>query len=408
MAKLVGISNSVAGLSYELGRQWVTIGRGLGNGFQVVESSISAQHCEVLLRETELIVRDMRSTNGTFVRGALVSEAVVQAGEIFRIGDVEFRFDLTVFPSPSKGDQTHPSKTGTTQARRHQVLLVDDSMAFLETVGELFETLGDKSWQIHRASAADKALQILQQHPIELAIFDINMPLLDGGQLLGIAHRRYPEVKKVILTGNASENLRTSCLANGAELFLEKPTSPDGMKFVFNVLNDLIEWHLREGFYGTLRQVGLTDVVQIQCLGRHSCILEVNSLKVRGEIYIEQGVIVHALAGRLSGEEALHQLLSLNGGDFFMKQFVAPSDRSVRGEWEMLLMEAARARDEDRISRADEDTVHLTKPETIATSKHAGDSHAPDGVRDEIKTLGDNIVVVSTYDGKWHPAGGVK
>ncbi len=29
-------------------------------------------------------------------------------------------------------------------------------------------------------------------------------------------------------------------------------------------------------------------------------------------------------------------------------------------------------------------------------------------VREEIKTLGDNIVVVSAYDGEWHPAGGVK
>ena len=407
MAKLVGISNSVAGLSYELGRHWVTIGRSLGNTFQVVESSISGQHCEVLLRDLELVVRDMRSTNGTFVRGTLVSEAVIQAGEIFRLGDVEFRFELPARPNPSAADKIQPQKSAATQPRRHQVLLVDDSMAFLETVGELFETLGDKSWQIHRASAADQALQILQEHPVELAIFDINMPLLDGGQLLGIAHRRYPDVKKVILTGNASDSVRASCLANGAELFLEKPTSPDGMKFVFNVLNDLIAWNQREGFSGTLRQVGLTDVVQIQCLGRHSCILEVKNPKTHGEIYIEHGVIIHAVAGRLSGEEALHHLLSLNGGDFFMKQFVMPTDRSVRGEWEMLLMEAARARDEDRIRHAEHDTVHLTRPETSSVSTHQPAS-ATDNTRDEIKTLGDNIVVVSTYDGEWHPAGGTK
>ena len=75
MAKLVGITKSVANLSYELGRHWVTIGRGVGNAFQVVESSISGQHCEVLLRDSELVVRDMNSTNGTFVRGTIVAEA---------------------------------------------------------------------------------------------------------------------------------------------------------------------------------------------------------------------------------------------------------------------------------------------------------------------------------------------
>lgn len=407
MAKLVGITKSVADLSYELGRHWVTIGRGVGNTFQVVESSISGQHCEVLLRDSELVVRDMNSTNGTFVRGVIVAEAVVKAGEIFRLGDVEFRFEMPARAIQPTADPLQPSKSTLTQARQHQVLLVDDSMAFLETVAELFETLGDKSWHIHRASAADQALQILQQHPIELAIFDIKMPLLDGGQLLALAHRRFPDVKKVILTGNATENLRATCLNSGAELFLEKPTSPDGMKFVFNVLNDLLTWQKREGFTGTLRQVGLADVVQIQCLGRHSCVLEVTSPMTSGEIYIQQGAIIHALAGKLTGEDALHRLLSLTGGDFFMRQFVMPLERSVRGAWEMLLMEAARARDENRINRSEQDTVRLTNPERSSSASHKS-APSPDSIPDEIKTLGDNIVVVSTYDHGWHPTGDSK
>src|SRR5882672_6454194 len=164
MAKLVVISPGLAGLSYGLGRQWVTIGRSSGNSFQIVESSISGQHCEVQLRGNELVVRDMRSTNGTFVRGVIVSEAVLKPWEILRLGDVELRFEFNA-PAALKGaspaqpaSKSDVPQEGATAVRKNQVLLVDDSMAFLETIAELFDTMADNSWKIYQASAADRAL----------------------------------------------------------------------------------------------------------------------------------------------------------------------------------------------------------------------------------------------------------
>src|SRR5207249_5914481 len=94
---------------------------------------------------------------------------------------------------------------GNFSGTRHQVLLVDDSMAFLEAAGEVFEVFSKGEWEVHRACGADQALSIVQRRPIELAVLDINMPMLDGVQLLTVLHRRHPEVKKVILTGGRSE-----------------------------------------------------------------------------------------------------------------------------------------------------------------------------------------------------------
>lgn len=416
MAKLVVISPPLTGLTYGLGKQWVTIGRSSDNAFQIVEASISGKHCEVQLRGNELVVRDMRSTNGTFVRGVIITEATLKPGEILRLGDVELRFEFTA-PAAFKGVQpaqpegkpaAADAPAGATVVRKNHVLLVDDSMAFLETIAELFETMADQSWKIYQASAADRALDILQQHPIDLAVFDISMPMLDGVQLLGIAHRRYPDVKKVILTGNASESRRAECLANGAELFLEKPTTSEGFKFVFNVIKDLLVWHQREGFSGTLRHVGLNDVIQIQCLSRNSCVLSVQNPKSQGEIYLESGVIIHATAGALAGEEALFQLLSLNQGEFQLKPFEKPAARTLQGSWEFLLMESARKRDEDRNVRAAEDTVAMTKPPPQPEKAPPTVPAAADGGNKDSSSPGDEFIVVSTYDGKWHPTDGSK
>ncbi|MGC3958318.1 MAG: response regulator [Verrucomicrobiota bacterium] len=264
----------------------------------------------------------------------------------------------------------------------------------------MFETLSDKTWEIHRAATADQALAVLQQQQIELAVLDINMPMLDGVQLLGVIQRRHPDVKKVVVTAHATDSYRATCLANGAELFLEKPISPDGFVSIYNLLNDLFAWSQREGFSGTLRQVGLTDVIQIECLRRSSSILEVLSPEMRGEIYIETGAIVHAVVGGLTGEQALYRLLAISNGQFRVQPFRNPPQHTIAGAWEHLLMEAARLRDEQKAIRASDDTVIMPK--------RTADQPLSENLESGFKELGEDVVVVSTYDGSWHPVDGAK
>jgi CheY-like chemotaxis protein len=397
MARLVITANGHLGLSHEFGSHWVTIGRAADNNFQLLETSVSGRHCEVRMVGDELEVHDLRSTNGTFIKGRQIAEGRVKMGELFLIGEVELKLEPSAVPvipvveRVSLPNPTVAAEYDGSLGGKVSVLLVDDSKAFLETASELFDAIGGQSWDIHQAAAADHALAVLQQRQIDLVVLDVVMPMLDGVQLLKIVHQRHPGVKKVILTGNLSESTRAACLANGAELFLEKPTAPDGFRFIFDVLNDLISWTDKEGFTGTLRQVSLADIIQIQCLGARSCILEVCSPSVRGEIYIETGAIVHAVAGTLSGDKAFHQLLSLIGGDFNLQNYREPKERTVRGTWEYLLIEAARVRDEEREEREKADTLHITR-------EPAPNDDEP---IDALPVIGEEVVVVSTYDGQW-------
>lgn len=227
-----------------------------------------------------------------------------------------------------------------------QVLFVDDEPDFLQMVTDTFGPLSNGSWQMHRANSADEALKLLQQQKFDLAVVDINMPVLDGVQFLRILNRRYPELKKVTLTGLATEEKRNECLSNGAELFIEKPSTPEGCKSIYVMLDELLSWAPKDGFQGMLRQVGLQDVIQMECLGRNSSVLEISNRQLRGRIYIEDGNIIHAVVGDLSGEGAFQRILSLAGGSFQLSPYEKPSQRTIEGPWEFLLMEAARMRDE--------------------------------------------------------------
>jgi len=108
MAKLVLLSMGMTGRTQELKLDKTTIGRVEDNTFQIAEPSVSSHHCEVLLRGNDVVVRDLDSTNGTYVNGERVSESVIKPGQILRLGQVEMRLETDAPPAPAKKhiDQT--------------------------------------------------------------------------------------------------------------------------------------------------------------------------------------------------------------------------------------------------------------------------------------------------------------
>jgi CheY-like chemotaxis protein len=202
-------------------------------------------------------------------------------------------------------------------------------------------------WQILLAQNSGKALLLLQEHAVDLAVVDVQMPVVDGIQFLALLNRKYPNVQKVTLSAYADDVARAACLAQGAELFLEKPRDPADLQLIFDTLRELARHKpTTTGFRGVLRQVSLQDVIQMECLNRNSSILEVITGKWTGQIFIKEGAILHAQAGDRNGEAALNKILALKGGEFNLRPFSEPPRQSIDGPWEFLLMEAARMSDE--------------------------------------------------------------
>lgn len=99
MAKLVVLSAGMAGRSQELSADKITIGRVEDNTFQIAEPSVSSHHCEVFLRGSDVVVKDLNSTNGTFINGEKTTEAVLKPGQTLRLGQVEMKLETEGAPS---------------------------------------------------------------------------------------------------------------------------------------------------------------------------------------------------------------------------------------------------------------------------------------------------------------------
>ena len=79
----------------------VLVGRGPDVAIQVPDRFASRRHCEISEREGALFVRDLGSTNGSFVNGHYASESSLRSGDMLSVGATTF----VVFYESSKESQ---------------------------------------------------------------------------------------------------------------------------------------------------------------------------------------------------------------------------------------------------------------------------------------------------------------
>lgn len=229
---------------------------------------------------------------------------------------------------------------------RKTVLFVDDDEPFLELLQPYMERLSDGGWTVLVAADSATALHALDAQQVDLAVLDVRMPVVDGVQLLLLINRKHPQLKKAVLSGFLDEECRSHAFNGGAELVLEKPHAAKGYAALYAALNELVRLPVEQGFRGMLRRVGIEDIIQMECLSRHSLILELTGRGQRGRIYIRTGALIHAECGGVTGEAGLQKLLTITGGEFKHLPFAEPPRATLEGSWEFLLLEAVRQRDE--------------------------------------------------------------
>jgi pSer/pThr/pTyr-binding forkhead associated (FHA) protein len=93
MAKLVILNQGMTGRTHELNVDRTTIGRVDDNTLQIADPSVSSHHCEVQLHGSEILIRDLNSTNGSFINGEKITEKVLKPGQTLRLWQVELKLE---------------------------------------------------------------------------------------------------------------------------------------------------------------------------------------------------------------------------------------------------------------------------------------------------------------------------
>lgn len=111
--------------------------------------------------------------------------------------------------------------------RKENILIVDDDIDILELLQRHLKSI---DYHTYKAVSVKEALFILKDTQIDLLITDIQMPEIDGLQLLKFTNEHYPEMPKLVVTGFPSVDGALEVFKSGATDYLTKPFTKEELK----------------------------------------------------------------------------------------------------------------------------------------------------------------------------------
>jgi pSer/pThr/pTyr-binding forkhead associated (FHA) protein len=94
--------------TYNLEHEYTHVGRAQGNEIVMPYPSISNRHCIFIHSGQDVVLRDLNSSNGTYVNGEIISEVILRPGDSIQCGTVAMKFEPGV-----KRPKLNPAETST-------------------------------------------------------------------------------------------------------------------------------------------------------------------------------------------------------------------------------------------------------------------------------------------------------
>ena len=119
-----------------------------------------------------------------------------------------------------------------------RILIVEDSATMRSLLASSLEDL-DSPTKIVEAESGFEALRCLPREDFDLVVTDINMPDINGLELVSFikGNEKYTEIPLIIVSTEGSERDRDKGLGLGADAYLVKPFDPDHLR---QVVGDLL------------------------------------------------------------------------------------------------------------------------------------------------------------------------
>ena len=121
------------------------------------------------------------------------------------------------------------------------ILVVDDERNIRRTLRMVLEPEG---YAVLEAESAEQALELLEAEPVDLGIFDIRLPGMDGLALLSRARELWRDLPVIVISGHADTSDVVDAVKRGAADFFSKPVDRD--RVLVSVRNALARRSLEE------------------------------------------------------------------------------------------------------------------------------------------------------------------
>ena len=124
-------------------------------------------------------------------------------------------------------------------------LIVDDEMIERKGIRMLLSRMNIRE-NILEASNGEEALEVFEKEKIDVLLTDINMPFMDGIELLSRIHEEYPGTETVIFSGYDEFSYAKKAISYGVSAYILKPVNPEEFEKVVGEITEKLAKSERE------------------------------------------------------------------------------------------------------------------------------------------------------------------
>ena len=187
------------------------------------------------------------------------------------------------------------------QDKPRNILLVEDDRATQSLLQAGLRELS--KYQVIIADNGAEALEVLKAQTIHVVVTDLNMPVMDGFELLSIIHEQYPQIPVLVMTGFASNSHQNTHIPWRVLRILPKPIK---LSTLVEQVKEAAENKPDEVPHG----IPLCDFLQLIEWEHKSCTLVVEAEQNIGMLYLQNGALVHASFNEFEGLDAAYNILN--------------------------------------------------------------------------------------------------
>ncbi|UCG13057.1 MAG: response regulator [Deltaproteobacteria bacterium] len=217
-------------------------------------------------------------------------------------------------------------------------MLVDDEEVVLNMIRD-----GVKAFigamNVVTASDGRQAVRKLESTKVDLVVTDLNMPGMNGFELLAHMSRNYRDVPVLVMTGFGNSDTEERVKKMGSLHYLKKPLKLDELA---ETITETLEPNSR----GYIHGVTLSTFLQMIAQEQKTCTLEVRSKGRTGQLYLRNGRLIDAEAGGLRGKDAAIEIILWDGPEIFIHDTCEKIDAYIDSSIIYMLLEASRIKDE--------------------------------------------------------------
>lgn len=235
-----------------------------------------------------------------------------------------------------------------------RVLVVDPGEAVTPVLSLPLSNEGYRVEVVADVTAGKKA--VAERKP-DLIIAEMDIPIVDGLEFCAWikGNPETADISFIMMTSKTGHKVGTQCLRKGADDFLKKPVDLEMLflKMERLAVRPKAEAGEKSGsaVTGSLGEVEFTDMIQIFCASNKNMLVDFAREDTRAVICIQNGDIIHARVGDVTGDAAFYQVMTWRDGKFSARQCDEFPERTVETSTMSLLMEGARLVDEARAAK---------------------------------------------------------